>query len=269
VYFKKIGLDEVRFNECNLYNVDFKDDPSTEHIRLVRCNIHGTRFYPGSEPFPSRCIDVADFYAFKAAKNFIETPSQELKGGDLSKGVSQVLDMLAINPSIIMHIIANHSIIPARFLLDDLVEKMKQHNCLEQLEPLFDHCKEPLIKSCIGDRYDLERCLKSMPVYAEKLLKEIITNIGHIKRIFKDEENPEKVLNAMIKKYPTFSYLKVARLLHSQKTKRQIHHALIKLGIFQKNNKKESYRHVSSDESREEYHSVVRGLQKTRSIGSR
>lgn len=266
-YFKKCDvskvdytrslLHEVYFNACNLQGSDFSHPYHL--LKIEMCNIRSVLFHPQSKHELTTCFDLIDFNTFKSLCDFIETPSQNLKEENFLDGVDAVVAMLAINPSIVMSIITNHPIIPSTFLLNDLVDKMRQHGCLKKLDPLFDYCSaEEIIGSCIFNPQDLGRCIESMPDRSEILMKEIMSNEYYIKKIF--EEHPEKALNQLIKKYPNHPYLKAEKLLHSHRTKRQIHNELVKLGIFQKNSRKESYRHVCSDDSRDKYHAVVRKL---------
>lgn len=134
--------------------------------------------------------------------DFIEKPSQECSEEVLKTGVSKVLNVLSKNPTAIMTIIANHSFIPSAFLLDDLAEKMNKRNCKEQLGKLFDACPDDLIEACTWNLHDLERCVKAMPTYSDRIIKKILSRENWTKRIFDGDKNPAETLKEIEEKYP-------------------------------------------------------------------
>lgn len=135
---------------------------------------------------------------------FIEKPSQECNEEELENGVNKVLNVLNKNPTALMTIITNHPFIPGTFLLDDLAEKMNKRNCIEKLGMLFDQCLDDLIEACVYNLHDLERCVKAMPAYSNKVILNILSNENRAKRIFDGDENPAETLKEIGEKYPDY-----------------------------------------------------------------
>lgn len=136
--------------------------------------------------------------------DFIEKPSQECNEEQLENGVNKVLIVLSKNPAAIMTIIANHPFIPSSFLLDDLAEKMYKKNCIEKLGALFDKCLDGLVEACVYNTNDLERCVKAMPAYSDKVIKNIISNEHRFKRIIECDKNPAETLKEIKETYPEY-----------------------------------------------------------------
>src|SRR5262249_22314516 len=135
---------------------------------------------------------------------FIEKPSYACKDDECKQEIAKIVFVLSKNPSAIMNIIANHPDIPATFLLDDLADKMGKQNCLEKLGILFDTCLEKLVESCIYNLHDLERCIKAMPTYSNKVMEHIISNESQIKRILMGDNNLEGTIKEIEEKYPNY-----------------------------------------------------------------
>ena len=136
--------------------------------------------------------------------DFIEKPSQECNGEVLKNGVNKILIVLSKNPNAIMTIIANHPYIAGTFLLDDLAEKMNNQNCIEKLGVLFDKCLDDLVEACVYNSHDLDRCVKAMPAYSDKVIQNILSNENRIKRIFEGDKNPEETLKEIGEKYSNY-----------------------------------------------------------------
>lgn len=136
--------------------------------------------------------------------DFIEKPSQECNEEVLKNGVNKLLIVLSKNPDAIMTIIANHPYIAGTFLLDDLAEKMSKQNCIEKLGVLFDKCLDDLVEACVYNSHDLERCVKAMPAYSDKVIQNILSNENRVKRILEGDKNPEETLKEIGEKYPHY-----------------------------------------------------------------
>ncbi|MBA3662320.1 MAG: hypothetical protein H0W64_11350 [Gammaproteobacteria bacterium] len=137
--------------------------------------------------------------------DFIEKPSYDCNEDELENGVKKILNLLGEKPSAIMNIIASHPFIPASFLLDDLAEKMNKRNNKEQLVLLFDACSNDLIEACLWNLHDLERCIKSIPTYRDRIIKKVLSNENWIKRIFDGDKEPAKTLKEIEEKYPDYN----------------------------------------------------------------
>jgi hypothetical protein len=136
--------------------------------------------------------------------DFIEKPSQECNEEELKKGVNKILVVLSKNPAAIMTIIANHPFIPGTFLLDDLAEKMNKQNSIEKLGMLFDKCLDDLVEACVYNSHDLERCVKAMPAYSDKVIQNILSNENRVKRILDGDKNPAETFKELGEKYPHY-----------------------------------------------------------------
>lgn len=139
-----------------------------------------------------------------AISDFIEKPTQNCIEEELKNGVSNVLLVLSKNPVAIMNIISNHPFIPTVFLLDDLVEKMNKQNCVEELGILFDKCLDDLVEACTYNVPDLNRLIKAMPKYLDKIIQNILSTEHRFTRILESDQSPEKTLKEMVEKYPQF-----------------------------------------------------------------
>lgn len=151
--------------------------------------------------------DVDEEQALQLISDFIEKPSQDFKDEqELKNGVDRVIAWLNTpqRASAIMTIIKIHPFIPATFLLDELADKMKKLNCLDKLGLLFEKCADELITACVYNLHDLERCLKALPAYADKIVANILAQEGYVKNIFDKDQDPVGILNEVFEKNPIY-----------------------------------------------------------------
>jgi len=141
-------------------------------------------------------------FDFQALCDFIEKPSTECDQKALENGVELVLLALEKNPPDVMRAMTDHPFIGGSYLLADLADKMKMQKCLEFLDNLFKEHLNQFIKECVYNRYDLKRCVDSIPELTDKIMTTIFDNQDYTKRIFNADNNPEDTLNEMIKDYP-------------------------------------------------------------------
>src|SRR5438132_3912365 len=83
-----------------------------------------------------------------ALDDFIEKPIYNCTQEELQNNVKKILVVLDKKPVEIMNIITN-SVIPATFVLEELVDKMKNQNCGDKLAVLFTKHLDNLVEACV------------------------------------------------------------------------------------------------------------------------
>jgi|SRR6185295_3553739 len=95
--------------------------------------------------------------ALEGISDFIEQSPKEIKEQELKKGVEKIVLVLKKNPAALMNILKEHPVIPASFMLNQLIDIMEKAKSLNELEPLFAKCLDTLTQECFYNLPDLER----------------------------------------------------------------------------------------------------------------